>query len=74
MTEVFVERLPYVCMNVAPVNNKYDGLWLRQETGGGTSRRRKNSGIEPGGTFTQEDVMRHMVPEHRYPAVWQHIG
>ena len=24
-------------MNVAPVNNKSDGLWLRQEIGGETS-------------------------------------
>ena len=28
--------------------NKTHGLWLRQEIEGGTSRRRKNSGIEPG--------------------------
>ena len=35
-------------MNVAPVNNKSDGLWLRQEIGGGTSRWRENSGIQPG--------------------------
>lgn len=26
-----------VCMDVAPVNNKSDGLWLRQEIESGTS-------------------------------------
>jgi hypothetical protein len=35
-----------VCMDVAPVSNKSDGLWVRQETGGRTSRRRMNSGVE----------------------------
>ena len=53
-----VERISYVCVDVAPVNNKSDGLWLRQEIGGGTSGRRENSGIEPGRRFTQEDVRR----------------
>ena len=38
-------------MDVTPINNKSDGLWLRQEIGGGTSGRRKDSGIEPGGRF-----------------------
>jgi hypothetical protein len=33
---------------MAPVNNRTEGLWLKQEIGGGTSRRRKNSGIVPG--------------------------
>ena len=41
-----IERIPYVCMDVAPVNNKSDGLWSWQEIGGGTSRKRKDSGIE----------------------------
>jgi hypothetical protein len=35
-------------MDTAPVNNKSDGLWLRQGIAGGTSRRRENSGIELG--------------------------
>ena len=30
-----------VCMNVAPVNNKSDSLWLRQEIRGKTSGRQK---------------------------------
>ena len=34
---ITVERISYVCMVAAPVNNKSDGLWLRQEIGGGTS-------------------------------------
>ena len=38
------------------VNNKSDGLWLRQEIGGGTSGKRKNSGIEPDGRFTWENM------------------
>ena len=45
-------------MHVTPVNNKYNGLWLRQEIGGGTSRRRKNFRIKPSGIFGSEDVMR----------------
>ena len=28
-------------MNVAPVSNKYDCLWLRQKIGGGISRSQK---------------------------------
>jgi hypothetical protein len=30
-----VERVSYVCMDVAPVNIKTDGPWLRQIIGGG---------------------------------------
>jgi hypothetical protein len=33
-------------------------LWLRQEPGGGTSGRKVDSGIEPGGRSFQEDVRR----------------
>ena len=33
------ERISYVCMDVAPVNNKSDGLCLRQEIEGWTSGR-----------------------------------
>ena len=36
-----VERISYVCMDVAPVSNKYDRLWLRQKIGGGISRSQK---------------------------------
>ena len=35
------ERISCVCMDVAPVNNKSDGLWLKQEMRGGTSERQK---------------------------------
>jgi hypothetical protein len=28
-------------MDVTPVNNKSDGLWFRQEIGGGTSKRQR---------------------------------
>lgn len=35
-------------MNESHVNLKACGLWLRQEIEGRTSRRTKNSGIEPG--------------------------
>jgi hypothetical protein len=41
-------------------HNKSHGLWLRQEIGGGTSRRRENSGIEPGRRITWEDVTRQI--------------
>jgi hypothetical protein len=34
------------CMDVPPVNKKACGLWPREEIKGGTSGRRKNSGIE----------------------------
>jgi hypothetical protein len=44
-------------MDVAPVSSKSDGLWLREQIGGGTSGRRENSEIEPG-RFAQKDVMR----------------
>jgi hypothetical protein len=36
-----VERIPYVCLDAAPVSNKSDGLWLRQEIGGRRSGRQK---------------------------------
>jgi hypothetical protein len=46
-------------MDVTPVNNKYDGLWLRQKIGGGTSSRQKGfwdrARYE---RFTREDVTR----------------
>lgn len=44
-----VERMPCVCMETSHVNNKSDGLLLRQEIGGGTWAVRKDSGIEPDG-------------------------
>lgn len=55
-----IERLSYVCMEVAPDNNKSDGLWLRQKMGGGTSRRRTNSGIKPGVGVGEEERPRKM--------------
>ena len=56
---ITVGRISYVCMVAAPVNNKSDGLWLRQEIGGGTFGRRENSEIEPGmGRSAQEDLRR----------------
>jgi hypothetical protein len=63
-----VERIACVCVEVAPANHKSDGLWLRQKIGGGTSRRRENSGIAPGRRFSQENGRRHLVPEHRHMA------
>jgi hypothetical protein len=36
-----IERTSYVCMHMAPVNHKSDGLWLRQEMGGGIYERQK---------------------------------
>ena len=36
-------------MDVAPVNNKSDGLWLRQERGSGTPGGSKAYGIVPDG-------------------------
>lgn len=41
------------------VNNKYDGVWHRQEIGGGTSRRQKGFWDRAGrGSLAWEDVMR----------------
>ena len=34
-----VEKIPCVCIDVAPVNNRFDGLWLMQEKEGGISCR-----------------------------------
>lgn len=36
-----VERISYVCVDVAPVNNKSDGQWPRHEIRGGTSGRQR---------------------------------
>ena len=36
-----MERIAYVCMDVAPVNNKSEGLCLRQEIECGTPGRRE---------------------------------
>lgn len=48
-------------MDMAPANNKSDALWLRDDKGGGTSRKQRNSGIEPStGRFAQEAVMKQM--------------
>lgn len=45
-------------MHVAPLN-RTDGLWLRQELGGGTSRRKENSETEPDTVrLAQEDMRR----------------
>ena len=43
-------------MNVALINSKSAGLWLRQKIRGGISRSRENSEIEPGA----EDLPRKM--------------
>lgn len=56
-----VERITYVCMDMAPANNKSDALWLRQETEGRISGRRENFGIEPGRRFTGENMIRQML-------------
>lgn len=51
---------------MAPVNNKIDGLQLRQEIRGGTSGGRKDNGIMPGERLTRGDVMRQtQVLRHR---------
>jgi len=48
-------------MDDAPVNHKSDGLWLRQEIGGGTSRRQKGSWDRAKhGRFSWEDMTRWM--------------
>lgn len=44
----YVKRTSYVCLNVASVGNKSDGLWLSQETGGERSGRGGHCGTEPG--------------------------
>lgn len=36
-----VERISYVCVDVASVNNKSDGLWHRHEIRGGASGRQR---------------------------------
>jgi hypothetical protein len=41
MKWIVVERISYVCMDVAPVNNKSDSLWFRQEIGGRTLKKQK---------------------------------
>lgn len=51
------------CMEASPVNNKSDGLGLRQGIEGGASGKRKDSGIEPGAGVRgslREDVRRRM--------------
>lgn len=45
---------------MAPVNNKIDGLQLRQEIRGGTSGGRKDNGIMPGERFTRGDGHRFL--------------
>jgi hypothetical protein len=35
------ENISYVCMDVAPLNNKFDGLWLMWGIGGGTMGRQE---------------------------------
>jgi hypothetical protein len=56
-----VEGLSNVCMDVAPVNNKSDSLWLRQEIGGGTSRKQKGVWDRARhGRFIREDIMNQM--------------
>ena len=41
LLHIYIERISYLCINVAPVNNKSNGLWLRQEIGGETSGRER---------------------------------
>ena len=55
-----VEGLSNVCMDVAPVNNKYDGLLLRQEIGGETSGRQKEfwDRARLSGDLARKDVRR----------------
>lgn len=36
-----VEKISRLCMDVAPANNKFNGLQLRQEIGGGTLCRQR---------------------------------
>lgn len=50
-------------MDATHVNNKSDGLFLRQEIEKWTSAGRKNSGIEPGLGDSPGDGF--MVSEHR---------
>ena len=55
--KMYREYLVYY-MHTSPVSYKAYGLQLRQEIEGGTSGRRKDSGIEPGKRAVQEDVKR----------------
>lgn len=45
-------------MDVSSVNLKAYSLWLRQEMGGGTSGKRKNSSMEQGKRSAPVDVRR----------------
>jgi len=55
----FIERKLYVYINVAPVNNKSDGLWLRQDIEGGTSGKQKEFHDKARSRrFAQEDLTR----------------
>lgn len=52
-----IERTSYVCMHMAPVNHKSDGLWLRQEIGRETCRGQKEFLHRVKcGRFSREDV------------------
>jgi hypothetical protein len=53
----FLKR-PCVCMDVAPVNNKSEGLWLRKEIRARTSGGRKHCRLRQACRFTWEDVTR----------------
>jgi hypothetical protein len=46
-----LERISYISLGVALVNNKSSDLWLRQEIGSGTSGRRENSRAVSGRKF-----------------------
>jgi hypothetical protein len=71
---LYVERISCVLYGWITYQFKTYGLWLRQEIGGGTARRKKHSRIEVGsGIFAWKDVRRQMSGIRAYQ-VTSHIG
>lgn len=58
-----------VCIDVAPINNKSGGLWLRWKIEDGASRRRKNSrreiGVESSPRRWEEVDIWHLNTGHQ---------
>lgn len=57
--ETAVEKISCVCVAMAPVNNKFDGLLLRQEIAGGISCKQAEGFWDSARyrRFTQENVI-----------------
>lgn len=62
-----VERISCVYMNVVPVINTFDGLWLRQEVWNGTSGRQKKfwESVRDRNSPRKMWLNRSIIPEHR---------